>query len=79
MTYYYTDSTNKRITRNNGDGSNTTFPTDPANRDYAEFLSSGAIAEDYFAPPEHTTEEKVNSLLSAYGLTRDELRAALEA
>jgi len=52
------------------------IPADPANTDYAEFLSSGATAAAYVAPPApkaETTEEKVNRLLSDYGLTRDEL------
>lgn len=51
-------------------------PNDPANRDYAEFLSSGAIAVDYVEPPEPTpltAEEKLN----AAGLTVDELKALL--
>ena len=48
--------------------------------EYQEFLASGAEAAPYVAPPEPkplTTEEKVNKLLSDYGLTRDEMRAAL--
>ena len=58
------------------------IPADPANRNYAEFLSSGATAAAYVeppAPPEPTTEEKVNRLLTDYGLTRDEMRVALAA
>ena len=56
------------------------IPADPANTDYAEFLSSGATAAPYVAPPPPpplTTEQKLNQLLSDYGLSRDELQAAL--
>ena len=58
------------------------IPTDPANTDYAEFLASGATAAAYVAPPApkaETTEEKVNRLLSDYGLTRDELLKAVDS
>ena len=54
----------------------------PGSRRYAEFLASGETAAAYVeppAPPELTTEEKVNNLLSAYGLTRVELQEALVA
>ena len=57
------------------------FPADPNNRYYAEFLASGAEAAPYVAPPEPeplTIEEKVNNMLAAFDLTRDEMRAALE-
>ena len=50
--------------------------------EYQEFLESGAVAAPYVAPPEPpplTTEEKVNRLLSDYGLTRDEMQSALLA
>lgn len=52
------------------------IPASLDNRDYREFLESGATAADYVAPPEPaplTAEEK----LSAAGLTVAELRALL--
>ena len=82
MTYTYTwaDAEETTLKREDEQGNIAFVPTDPANRDYAEFLASGAKAAPYVAPPEPeplTTEEKVNKLLSDYGLTRDEMWAAL--
>ncbi len=81
-TYEWTDAEQTTLRRTDAEGNVAFVPTDPANRDYAEFLSSGATAADYVAPPElpePTTEEKVNHLLSDYGLTREEMLAALTA
>jgi hypothetical protein len=81
-TYTWTDAEQTSLKREDTDGNVAFVPTDPDNRDYAEFVSSGETAADYVAPPkppEPTTEEKVNSLLTDYGLTRDELKVALEA
>jgi len=84
MAYSYTWAEEQKtvLRREDADGNVAWVPTDPANRDYAEFLSSGATAAPYVAPPAPkalTTEEKVNHLLSDYGLTRSELLTALEA
>ena len=79
-TYQWCNEEHYSLRRTAEDGSVAFIPTDPANRDYAAFLSSGATAEAYVAPPEPeslTTEQKVNRLLSDYGLSRDELKAAL--
>ena len=81
-TYEWTDAEQSGLRRTDAAGNVAFVPADPANRDYAEFLSSGQAAADYVAPPappEPTTEEKLNRLLSDYGLTRDEMRVALEA
>ncbi len=81
-TYTWSDTEQTSLKRTDADGNVAFVPTDPGNRDYAEFLSSGTTAAEYVAPPappEPTTEEKVNRLLSDYGLTRDEMRVALEA
>ena len=46
-----------------------------------EFLSSGATASAYVEPEPAaplTTEEKVNNMLATFGLTREEMRAALD-
>ena len=84
MTYTYTwaDAEQTSLRREDADGNVAFVPTDPANRDYAEFCNSGATAADYVAPPApeaETTEEKVDHLLSDYGLTRSELLTALQA
>ena len=84
MTYTYTwTSTEQTGLKREDDQGNVAFiPTDPANRDYAEFCNCGATAAAYVAPPAPkalTTEEKVNHLLSDYGLTRNELLTALQA
>ena len=79
-TYTWTDAEQTTLKREDENGNVAFVPAAPGNRDYAEFLSSGATAAPYVAPPEPeplTTEEKVNRLLADYDLTRDELRAVL--
>ncbi len=81
-TYEWNDAEQTALRRTDAEGNVAFVPADPANRDYAEFLSSEQAAAEYVAPPappEPTTEEKVNRLLSDYGLTRDEMLVALEA
>jgi len=81
-TYEFTDAEETTIKRTDEDGNVAFVPVAEGNRDYAEYLASGETAAAYVAPPappEPTTEEKVNRLLSDYGLTRDEMRVALEA
>ena len=81
-TYEWTDAEQTSLKRTDAEGNVAFVPVAEGNRDYAEFVSSGATATDYVAPPEPpepTTEEKVNRLLSDYGLTRDEMQAALAA
>ena len=75
-TYEWTDAEQTTLRRTDAESNVAWVPTDPANRDYAEFLSSGATAADYIAPPpppEPTAEEK----LAASGLTVDELKDLL--
>ena len=79
-TYEWSNAEQAVLERTDEDGNVVYIPTDPANRDYQEFLSSGAQASPYVAPeppPEKTTQEKVDQLLSDYGLSREEMRAAL--
>ena len=79
-TYTWTDAEQTTLKREDENGNVAFVPTDPGNRDYAEFVSSGATATAYVAPPEPpepTTEEKNNRLLTDYGLSRDELKVAL--
>jgi hypothetical protein len=75
-TYTWTDAEQTSLKREDTDGNTAFIPTDPTNRDYAEFLASGATAADYVAPPEPaplTAEEKLN----AAGLTVEELKSLL--
>jgi len=81
-TYEFTDAEESGLRRTDENGNVAFVPVAEGNRDYAEYLASGETAASYVAPPappEPTTEEKVNRLLSDYGLTRDEMRVALEA
>ena len=75
-TYEWTDAEQTSLKRTDAEGNVAFVPTDPANRDYAEFLSSGATAEAYVAPPEPaplTAEQK----LEQSGLTVTELKELL--
>ena len=75
-TYTWTDADQSSLRREDEAGNVAFVPVAEGNRDYAEFVASGAVATAYVAPPEPaplTTEEKVNRLLSDYNLTRDEL------
>ena len=75
-TYTFANAEETSLKREDEQGKIATVPTDPRNRDYAEFLSSGATAAPYVeppAPPEPTPEEK----LARSGLTVDELKELL--
>ena len=81
FTYTFADAEETTLKREDEQGNIAFIPANPANNDYAQFLASGAKAAPYVAPPEPeplTAEEKVDKLLSDYGLTRDEMRTALE-
>lgn len=54
------------------------IPTDPLNRDYAEFLSSNATAANYVEPPE-LPEPTLTEKLAAAGIDLDELKTLLAA
>ena len=76
-TYTWSDAEKTSLKREDADGNVAFVPTDPGNRDYAEFLASGATAADYVAPPtppEPTLQEK----LAAAGLSAADLVALLE-
>ena len=75
-TYTFTDAEGTTLKREDDQGNIAFVPTDPANRDYAEFLSSGATAAPYVAPepPAPLTPEQK---LAASGLTVDELKGLL--
>ena len=80
MTYTYTTPDNTSIRLQREDGTSVLFGVNSGSPAWQEYVNSGETAEPYVAPPEPeplTTEEKVNQLLSDYGLTREEMQAAL--
>ena len=78
MTYTYTFANAEETTlkREDEQGNIAFVPTDPRNRDYAEFLSSGSTASPYVAPPEPAPLTAQQKLENA-GLTVDELKELL--
>jgi len=74
--YVWVDAERSGLTRTDENGIEAFVPADPVNRDYAEFLSSGATAADYVAPPE-PPEPTAAEKLAAAGLNVDELKALL--
>ena len=75
-TYTFANAEETSLKREDDQGNIAFVPNDPRNRDYAEFLASGATAAAYVeppAPPEPTPEEK----LARSGLTVDELKKLL--
>ena len=75
-TYTFTNAEETALKREDAQGNVAIFGADPANRDYAEFLRSGAKAAPYVAPPEPEpliAEEK----LANAGLTVEELKQLL--
>ena len=84
MTYTYTWANPDQTTliREDEHGKTASIPTDPANRDYAEFLSSGATAGDYVQPPPSTDPDYIgfsDALLvsTAYGVIRTTAKTSL--
>ena len=74
--YFWGDYLQQSLIRTDAEGNEVCIPIDPRNSDYAAFVSSGATAADYVAPPappEPTAEEK----LARSGLTVDELKDLL--
>jgi len=79
-TYEWTSAEESSLRRTDEEGNVAFVPVAPGNRDYEEFVASGAVAEPYVAPPKPeplTTEEKVNRLLTDYDLTRTELLSVI--
>ena len=82
FTYEWANAEQTCLRRTDEDGNVAWVPTDPRNMDYAAFVASGEEAAPYVAPEPPaplTTEEKVNNMLSAFDLTREEMQAALAA
>jgi len=75
-TYTFANAEETTLKREDTEGNISWVPTDPRNRDYAEFLSSGATAAPYVAPepPAPLTPEQK---LEQSGLTVDELKGLL--
>ena len=76
FTYTFADAEETTLKREDEQGNIVFVPTDPANRDYAEFLKSGAVAAAYVAPPEPAPLTAQQKLENA-GLTVDELKTLL--
>ena len=78
-TFTFADAERTTLKREDDQGNIAFVPTDPANRDYAEFLRSGATAAPYVEPPAptdlRTDEEKLEQ---ATGLTIAEIKAVLD-
>ena len=77
FTYTFADAEETSLKREDEQGNIAYVPADPANRDYAEFLSSGATASAYVAPPEPAPLTAQQKLENA-GLTVDELKTLLD-
>jgi hypothetical protein len=84
MTYNYTWANPEQtsLIREDENGKTAHIPTDPANRDYAEFLESGATAGDYVPPPPSTDPNYIgfsDALLvsAAYGVIRTTAKTSL--
>jgi hypothetical protein len=84
MTYTYTWANPEQtsLIREDENGKTVYIPADPANRDYAEFLESGATAGDYVPPPPSTDPDYINfsdALLvsTAYGVIRTTAKTSL--
>ena len=75
-TYCWCDPDSETLRRTDAEGNVAYVPTDPGNRDYAEFLSTGATAEAYVAPPEPEPLTAAQKLEQS-GLTVDELKELL--
>jgi len=76
-TYTWSDAEKTTLKREDTDGNVAFVPTDPGNRDYAEFVSSGATAAAYVAPPDPPEPTAAEKLANA-GLTVDELKTLLD-
>ena len=80
-TYEWADADHEWLKRINPDGS-VTWGLTSQSREFVEFLEAGGEVAPYVEPEPPaplTTEEKVNNMLAAYGLTREEMQAALAA
>ena len=76
-TYTFANAEETTLLREDEQGNTVCVPADPTNRDYAEFLASGATASAYVAPPEPeplTAQQKLENA----GLTVDELKTLLD-
>ena len=77
-TYTWTDAEETGLRREDANGNVAFVPTDPRNRDYSEFLSSGATAAAYVEPPVVVdTRTSAEKLEQSTGMTVAEILEAL--
>ena len=80
LTYEFTSEAEDTIQCVLPDGSIYCIPCADDNPEYRKVIASGQKISPYVPPepaPEKTTQEKVDQLLSDYGLSREEMQAAL--
>ena len=64
-TYQWANAEQTSLRRTDADGNVAWVPTDPGNRDYAEFVSTAATAAAYVAPPQQPAQPTALELLEA--------------
>ena len=80
MTYSFTNPEHTTLRETAANGKTIAFSLNSGSPAWNRYVDSGETAAPYVAPPEPatpTTEEKLNNLLSDYGLSREELKAAI--
>lgn len=78
MSYTWANAEQTTLIRQDDQGDVAFVPADPGNRDYAEFLASGATAADYVEPPAPVdARTSTQKLEDATGLTIAEILEAL--
>ena len=65
FTYTFDNEEGTSLKREDEQGNIAFVPTDPANRDYAEFLASGATVEPYVAPVEVSYVDPLEARVAA--------------
>ena len=76
-TYAWTDAEQSGLKRTDAEGNVAFVPADPGNRDYAEFLSSGATAAAYVEPADPAPPSLAEQLEAATGMTVADIKFVL--
>ena len=78
FTYIWANAEQTTLKREDADGNIAFVPTDPANRDYAEFLASGETAAYYVEPAvQQDLRTDQQKLEDATGLSVAQIKAVL--